>query len=408
MNLLDWHRVFDGCTDLDAIHGRWQDAAQAHYLNPGHATPAYQDALLSFVATSTLPAPLKLGALLACVSGYDFDLRLALGVLDDLDDLDDDSDDSDDNAGSAYTDWPAALADTAGLLGPCPVFAARDPALAHFAFGRLASLREALRWNGEDHAHWRAAFWQAYAGLACRWADAAALDLALARGARLTDLVPAALDVLAEGVHSPARDAPWYTEGRSNAGYLVLIDRLRAAGLDLHRESATVLTAAARADNAQMLEQLVARGADLALAGPQALAAAASNAAHDAVAWLLEHGVNGRAALDDALLAAVSTLDETLVEMLFDAGASLGALQEQALCTACAARPFDLYNGETEFIVQRAEMLVLLARRGAPMDHPRFIASLRCAAQGARLLAALRGHPGLEARHRQALAAAGD
>jgi len=396
MNLLDWHRVFDGCADLDAIHGRWQEAAQAHYLNPGHATPEYQDALLSFAAASTLPAPLKLGALLACVSGYDFDLRLALGVLDDLDD------------DSAHTDWPAALADTAALLGPCPAFAARDPALAHFALGRLASLREALRWNGEDHAHWRAAFWQAYAGLACRWADAAALDLALARGACLADLLPHALEVLAEGVHSPARDAPWYTEGRSNAGYLALIDHLRARGLDLPQESATVLVAAARADNAQMLEQLVARGADLALAGPQALAAAASHAAHDAVAWLLAHGVNGPAALDEALLAAVSALDETLVEMLFDAGASLGALQDQVLCAACAARPFDLYNGETEFIVQRAGMLVLLAQRGAPMDHPRFIASLRCAAQGPRLLAALRGHPGLEARHRQALAAAGD
>lgn len=394
MNLLDWHRVFDGCADLDAIHGRWQDAAQAHYLNPGHATPEYQDVLLSFIATSALPAPLKLGALLACVSGYDFDLRLALGVLDDLDD------------DSAYTDWPPALADTAGLLGPCPVFAARDPALAHFALGRLASLREALRWNGEDHAHWRAAFWQAYAGLACRWADAAALDLALARGARIPDLLPHALDVLAEGIYSPALDAPYYTEDRSNADYLALIDRLCALGLDLRRESATVLLAAARVDNAQMLKGLVARGADLALAGPQALAAAASNAAHDAVAWLLEHGVTSPGALDDALLAAVSALDETLVEMLFDAGASLGALQELALCTACTASPFDLYNGETEFIVQRADMLVLLAGRGAPMDHPRFIASLRSAAQGPRLLAALGDHPGLEARHRQTLAAA--
>ncbi|WP_305823754.1 hypothetical protein [Massilia brevitalea] len=394
MNLLDWHRVFDGCADLDAIHGRWQDAAQAHYLNPGHATPEYQDTLLSFIATAALPAPLKLGALLACVSGYDFDLRLALGVLDDL------------NDDTAYTDWPAALADTAGLLGPCPVFAARDPALAHFALGRLASLREALRWNGQDHAHWRAAFWTAYAALACRWADAAALDLALARGARFEDLVPHALDVLAEGIHSPALDAPYYTEDRSNADYLALIDRLRALGLDLRRESVTVLVAAARVDNAQMLEQLAARGADLALAGPQALVTAASRAAHDAVAWLLEHGVNGPGALDDALLAAVSALDETLVEMLFDAGASLGALQEQALCTACAARPFDLYNGETEFIVQRADMLVLLAGRGAPMDHPRFIASLRSAAQGPRLLAALGGHPGLEARHRQVLGAA--
>jgi len=402
MNLLDWHRVFDGCADLDAIHGRWQDAAQAHYLNPGHATPEYQDALLSFIAASMLPAPLKLGALLACVSGYDFDLRLAVGVLDDLDD---------DSADSAYADWPPALADAAGLLGPCPVFMehdpARDPALAHFALGRLASLREALRWNGEDHAHWRAAFWQAYAGLACRWADGAALDLALARGARIPDLLPHALDVLAEGVHSPALDAPYYTEGRSNADYLSLIDRLCALGLDLRRESATVLVAAARVDNAQMLEQLAARGADLALAGPQALAAAASHAAHDAVAWLIEHGVNGTGTLDDALLAAVSTLDETLVGMLFDAGASLGALQEQVLCAACTASPFDLYNGETEFILQRADMLVLLAGRGAPMDHPRFIANLRSAAQGPRLLAALSSHPSLEARHRQALAAAG-
>lgn len=402
MNLLDWHRVFDGCADLDAIHSRWQDAAQAHYLNPGHATPEYQDALLSFIATSALPAPLKLGALLACVSGYDFDLRLAVGVLDDLDD---------DSADSAYADWPPALADAAALLGPCPALMehglARDPALAHFALGRLASLREALRWNGEYHAHWRAAFWQAYAGLACRWADGAALDLALARGAHIPDLLPHALEVLAEGIHSPALDAPYYTEDRSNADYLALIDRLRALGLDLRRESATVLVAAARVDNAQMLEGLAARGADLALAGPQALAAAASHVAHDAVAWLLGHGVNGPGALDAALLAAVSTLDETLVEMLFDAGASLGALQEQALCAACTASPFDLYNGETEFILQRADMLASLAGRGAPMDHPRFIASLRSAAQGPRLLAALCGHPGLEARHREALAGAG-
>lgn len=394
MNLLHWHRVFDTCTDLDGIHGLWQAAAQDHHLNPAYETPEYRDAILSFIAVSPLPGPLKLGALLTCVSGFDFDLRLALGALDDVDD-------------ETATEWPAAFADAAALFGPCPVFAARDPALANFALGRLTSLRDALRWNREDHAQWRQAFWSAYLELACRWADIDALGLALEHGARLGQHVPQALKVVAEGIHSPAMDAPYYTEGRSNADYLAVLDRLRDTGLDLRQESASMLPAAAQVGNTDMLEQLLARGADLSSAGRQALAAAASNAAHGAVEWLIAHGVSSADDLDTALVEAVATLDEVTTEVLLDAGADIHASDEQAICTACAAQPFELYGGETEFIYQRADMLVLLARRGADISHPRVVASLRLADNGRELLSELLDRPDLEARHRQAFAAAG-
>lgn len=394
MTLLHWHRIFDDCADLDAIHARWHTAAQEHCLNPGYETPEYRDAILSFVATSTLPAPLKLAALLTCVSGFDFDLRLALGALDVLDD---------ETAG----EWPAAFADAAVLFGPCPVFAVRDPALANFAFGRLASLRDGLRWNGENHAQWRETFWESYFELACRWADANALQLAMARGARRFEVPARALQALAEGVHAPSVDAPYYTEGRSNADYLALIDRLCDAGLDLCAESATVLPAAARVDNCEMLEELVARTASLAAAGPQALSAAASSAAHGAVEWLIMHGSYSVDQLGAALIESVATLDETLTEMLLDAGADLGAVGEQALCTACGARPIELYNGATSFISQRADMMILLARRGADPASPRFIASLRLADNGQEVLSKVLGQLDLQAKLRQAFASAG-
>ncbi|MGZ5202465.1 MAG: hypothetical protein ACXWC4_22115 [Telluria sp.] len=394
MNLLHWHRVFDDCTDLDGIRARWHAAAQEWHLNPAYETPEYRDAILSFIAASPLPASLKLGALLVCVSGFDFDLRLAAGALDDVDD-------------ETASAWPAVFADAAELLGPCPMFAARDPALAHFAHGRLSSVRDALRWNRESHAQWRDTFWNAYLELACRWADPGAFGLALERGAQPGQIMPRVLEVLAEGIHSPVADARYYTDGRSNADYLVLIDRLRESGLDLHQESAIVLPTAARAGNTDMLEHLVARGASLATAGRDALTAAASTAALDAAEWLIAHGVNGAAELDVALVEAVATLDETMTDLLLDAGADVHAADEQPLCTACAARPVDLYNGETVFVRQRADMILLLMARGANLGHPRFIASLRHAGDGQAVLAELLSRPDLEASHRRALVAIG-
>jgi hypothetical protein len=397
MHLLHWHRLFDDCTSLDDIHARWHPAAQEHHLNPAYETPEYRDAILSFIAASPLPAPLKLGALLGCVSGFDFDLRLALGALDDVDDVDDEN----------AVEWPAALADAAALFGPRPVFAAHDPALAHFALGRLTSLRDGLRWSRESHEQWRAAFWNAYFELACRWADADALGLALAHGAAPGQRMARALEVLAEGIHCAAVDAPYYTEGRRNADYLALIDRLRDEGLDLGQASATVLPAAARVGNTEMLDALAARGASLAAAGRQALAAAASAAAPDAVEWLIAHGVNAAADLDAALAEAVASLDETTTEILLDAGADIHAADEQALWSACVANPVELYNGETGFLHHRADMLILLARRGADLGHPRFAASLGRAGDGQALLSALLAQPDLEARQRHALVAAG-
>lgn len=204
-------------------------------------------------------------------------------------------------------------------------------------------------------------------------------------------VTPRMLGVLAAATHSAATDAPCWTEGRSDADYLAVLDRLRGHGLDLCAVSAIVLPAAATAGNAGMLKHLVARGADLAVGGRQALVQAAAHAAHETAEWLLEHGVTAPEALDEALVAAVATLDETMVEILLDAGAGIDARDGLALRTACSARPVELYNGEARFVRHRADMLVLLTQRAARLNAPGLVLGLREANGGREVISQILG-----------------
>lgn len=385
MRLLQWHHVFDSCTDLDQLRARWDGAAQEHYLNPGHGTPEYRDALLSFLATSSLPAPLKLGAMLSCVSGFDFDLRLALGALGAQVD-------------EADAEWSGPFGIEASLLGPSLRLDTQDAQVAAFALGRLTGLRDTLRQDGATAADWEPVFWRVYFELACRWADLDALELALRHGATVDQAGAAALRVLSEGVHV---HAPYYNAGRSHADYVVMLDRLLARGLDAAKLSEVMVPAAAAVDNTDMLESLRARGADLHGAG--ALTTAASSAAHGAVEWLLAHGSDVHADGEAALAGAAAALDETLVETLLAAGADLHAGEELPLCTAFGAQPFVLYNGETEFVFARAELVLTLLRHGADAAHPAVALALRAAEDGETVLEALLERDDLEEPHRAAL-----
>jgi len=385
MRLLQWHHVFDSCTDLDQLRARWDEVAQEHYLNPGHGTPEYRDALLSFLATSPLPAPLKLGAVLSCVSGFDFDLRLALGALGAQVD-------------EADVEWTAPFGIEASLLGPSLRLDTQDAQVAAFALGRLTGLRDTLRQDGATAADWEPVFWCAYLELACRWADLDALELALRHGATVNQAGTAALRVLAEGVHV---HAPYYNAGRSHVDYVVTLDRLLALGLDTEKLSEVMVPAAAAVDNTDMLESLRARGADLHGAG--ALTTAASSAAHGAVEWLLAHGADVHADGEAALAGAAAALDDTLVETLLAAGADLHAGEELPLRTAFGAQPFELYNGETEFVFARAELVLTLLRHGADAAHPAVALALRAAEDGETVLEALLDRDDLEEPHRAAL-----
>jgi len=395
MHLLHWHHAFNLDTDLDDLRSHWHQATQEYDLNPGYETPAYFDAILSFIATSPLAASLKLGAVLTCVSGLDFDLRLALGALEEA--LDEEA-----------VTWPAPFEDVAAPLGPCVPLVTADPQVSNLALGRLAGLRDTVHNDGKSLTDWRAAFWSAYFELACRWADCEALELALRQGATFDQASSSALEVIAEGVHSHALRTPYYTDGRTDDDYVAVLDRLRATGLDVMRMSEIMLCAAAAVNNTTMLEQLFSRGADLAATGQRALIAAASGFAHDAVQWLLARGVDVRASEDAALVGAVGALDEPMVVTLLKAGADVHATDEEPLCMACRTLPEDLYNGADGFIGARADMLVLLVRHGSNARHAAVTAALQEAEDGEVVLSKALLHDGLGESHRRDLQVAGE
>lgn len=395
MHLLHWHHAFNLITNLDDISSHWHQAAQDHHLNPGYETPAYFDAILSFIATSPLAASLKLGAVLTCVSGLDFDLRLALGALEET--LDEEA-----------VAWPTPFDDVAAPLGPCVPLVTADSQVSNFALGRLAGLRDTLHNDGKSLTDWRAAFWSAYFELACRWADCEALELAFRHGATVDQPSPAALEVIAEGAHSHALRTPYYTDGRTDDDYVAVLDRLCAIGPDVMQMSEIMLPAAAAVNNTTMLEHLVSRGADLAATGQRALIAAASGFAHDAVQWLLARGVDVRASEDAALVGAVAALDEPMVVTLLKAGADVHAADEEPLCMACRTLPEDLYNGADGFIEARADMLVLLVRHSANARHAAVTAALQHAEDGEVVLSKALLREELAESHRRDIQAAGE
>ncbi|MGB7481704.1 MAG: ankyrin repeat domain-containing protein [Burkholderiaceae bacterium] len=392
MNFLRWYLPLDSSTSLDEVCSRWRPLLEQHHLNAGAEDPRYEDAILSFLANSRLPAALKLGAVLTCVSSADLDLRLALGLLDE--ELED-----------ATCDWPAIVEEAMAMTGPCLAVATSDPWLSAFAAGRLAGLRDTLGHDGTTAQHWCSVFWHKYLGLACRWADREGVQLALQHGAQVQYDRWTALVGTVEGAHAHALRTPYYTEGRRHTDYREILHLLVAAGVELRAVSDIVLPAAAAVDNVDMLQELAAQGADLQVGGQKALLAAASNFAASAVDWLLSNGVSVHADGEAALIGAVGSLDEPMVEILLAAGADVHAADQAPLCTAAQAQPADMYNGEDEFVGQRADMIALLLRNGADGNHPAFVAALTSAAGGREVLDLLTDHEALNDDARAALAA---
>jgi hypothetical protein len=382
---LRWHLPLERCSALDDIRGQWDSLLERSRMTPANNVPRYQDAMLAFLGTSTLAPPLKLAAVLACGSAFDFDLRLAVGLLQEqVDELD--------------SPWPASVAAQVGPNGPALPVRSGDAWLGAFVAGRLAGLRETFTHDGTRAGHWRAAFWNRYLEMACRHADSDGVRLALAHGADPRADNHAALLTPAQGVHLRfLPESGHLTPERTNADYARILLQLVEGGLPRAEMLALALPLAAGADNTEMLDFLLAQEADLRTDGARALAAAASQGAVEALGWLLAHGVDVRASGDVALLAAVSSLDEATVEMLLAAAADLHGCGALALRTALGSRPYALYSCESDLVERRAAMLVFLLRHGARPDRAGLAAVLHDTPEARRVVVAAAASDDLDA-----------
>ena len=383
MNLLRWYLPLETCTSLDEVCSRWRPVLDEHYLKAGSEDPRYEDAILSFLANSQLPSALKLGAVLSCVSSADLDMRLAIGLLDE-------------QIAVGSGAWPTIVEDAMTMNVPSLVVSTSDPWLSAFVAGRHAGLRDTLAHDGTSIQLWRSVYWHKYLELACRWADKDGVQLALQNGAQAQYDSWAALVATVEGAHAHALRTPYYTEGRANADYRDILQLLVAAGVNLPAVSEIVLPAAAAVDNVEMLDELLSQSVDLSTAGAAALQAATSNFAASSVDWLLTMGVNVHANGDAALIGAIAALNEPLVETLLKAGADVNAGDAGPLCTAATAQPADLFNGEGEFIGERADMIALLLCNGANAKHPAFSGTINTAPDGREVLELLTEHETLD------------
>lgn len=383
MSDLHWYLPLDHCNTLDDIRGQWHALLERSRMTPAFNAPRYQDAMLSFLGTSALAPRLKLAAVLACGSAFDFDFRLAVGLLkEQIDELD--------------TSWPAAVAAAVGDNGPSLPVATSDPWLGAFIAGRMAGLRESFGHDGTLADHWRAAFWNRYLEMACRHAASAGVALALERGADPGQDGHAAILTPAQGVHGRFMlEAGHMTPERSNLDYQNILLQLLGGGLARADMLAAALPAAAAADNPDMLDFLLAQGADLRTDGPRALAAAARNTALEAIDWLLAHGVDVGAEDGAALLAGVASLHTSTVALLLAAGADLQATCGRAFRTAIASRPHDLYSDESDLVDVRADMLAYLLQQGMRPAGADAVDALRDVSDARRVIEAAAGRADL-------------
>jgi hypothetical protein len=376
MNLVRWHLPLESCQTLDELRAQWSILFQEYPISSGDET-AYEDAVVSFLGRSSLPAALKLAAVLTGVNGFDFDVRIALGAL--AEPLEDET-----------VPWPQAVEDAASPTGPAIPVSTADPWLAGFVAGRLQGVRDTLRYDGTGIDDWRAVFWNKFLQMSCRWADRDGAELALRHGAAPRSDDSAAIAVLAEGVHAYGLRTPYYFAGAPrNTDYMALLTLLLDAGVPIGDVEAMALRSAAAVNNTDMLAFLVRQGADLHADEDAALTAAAASMAVDAVDWLLAQGADVHAGDNAALLAAVGSLDETMVEALLAAGADIHAGDELPLRTALSACPHELYDSETDFIHQRASMVAVLLRHGASLDSAEVAQALRQAPDARELIQAL-------------------
>ncbi len=155
MTDLRWYLPLEQCRSLDAIRRQWRPLLEQAASLPDQDPVRHHDALLAFIGMSALSPHLKLAALLACVDSRDFDLRLALGALDD-------------QVRASRAPWPGSVADAVGGNGPAMQVATGRDWLGAFVVGRLAGLRDGLANDGTGIAAWRAVFWNRFRAMASR------------------------------------------------------------------------------------------------------------------------------------------------------------------------------------------------------------------------------------------------
>lgn len=385
MSNLNWYQPLEQALTLDTIRAQWHHLLEQHQMSPANPPPGYQDAMLSFLGSCALPPALKLAAVLALGSAFDFDFRQALGALAD-------------QVMEDELPWPDSVQSSVSDNGPALHVATSDPWLAAFVAGRLAGLRETFVHDGTRRDDWHAAFWNAFLEMACRHAAPEAVRLALEHGAD-----PRADDYLAVKAAARGMSHDNFTfrdHGLPDAGdrdYSDTLQLLVIAGLPAAEMLAVALPAAAAADNTGMLDLLLSSGADLRADGGAALAAAARQLASSAFTWLLEHGADIKVNSAAVLAAAVATLTDYMVEDALAAGAEPGACADQLFAAALAASPYDLYPGMDDLLDQRAEMVALLLRRGAFPDGREAVEALRDAGDGREVIEAVLQDDSLDA-----------
>lgn len=361
-----WYLPLEHCATLDDIRAQWPALLETHGMGPSYEPPRYADAMIAFIGACRLPARLRLAAVLALGSAFDFDLRLALGALDEEIMLDD-------------ARWPDSVAAAVLDNGAALRVESADPWLAAFVAGRLAGVRGTLSHDGTRLENWRAAFWDAFLQMACRHAWSEGVALALRHGADADADGHEALAIAARGAHAHGIDTPAeWAPHLANHDFQKILLQLLDGGIAADRVPAVALPAAASVDNTGMLDFLLAhgaQGAQIQAGRDRALAAAARSLAFGAFEWLLEHGADIHADGEAVLAAAVETLDETMVETVLAAGADLRAGGARAYRAAQEAEPYDLYSDEADLQAKRADMTAFLRRierdghASAPAGH---------------------------------------
>jgi len=375
MSNLNWYTPLGQYATLDDIRAQWHDLLDRNQMGPYNPVPGYHDAMLSFLGGCALSPELKLAAVLALGSAFDFDFRLALGALGEpiLED---------------GVEWPEAVGASVSDNGPALRVETGDAWLGAFIAGRMAGLRETMVHDGTRLEDWKAAFWDAFLEMACRHAAHDAVRLALQHGARPEADSYAAVVAAARGMHG--ENSAFCDYGLPDAtddGYGQTLLLLVEGGLPLDEMLAVALPAAAAADNTAMLDVLLAQGADIRADGGCALAAAARGLAFGAFEWLLEHGADIGADDGAVLDAAVATLTEGMVEEALAAGADPVTCASQVFRTALHASPSDLYPERGDFSDWRADIITLLLRHGARPAGPDAVEAVRSAPDGQDIIA---------------------
>lgn len=372
------------CSTLDEIRRQWHGLLEGCQMAPCHNVPRYADAMLFFLGTCALAPHLKLAAVLAYGSAFDFDFQLALGLLkEQIDGLD--------------APWPEQVAATVGDNGPALPVTTDDAWLGAFIAGRLAGLREAFSHDGVRADHWHQAFWSRFLEIACHHANTDGVRRALHHGADPRADGYATVPTPAQGVHQGFMpESGHLPPERTNSDYQRILLQLVDGQLPRAKMLQAALpaaAAAAAADNCAMLDFLLAQGANIGRDGAGALASAARHMAVDALGWLLAHDADVRADNEAALRAAVMSLDKTTVGMLLAAGAGLQICGELAFNTALTSRPHDLYSDESDVVDLRASMLVCLLAHGVRPAGADVVTALRPERDARQIIDAAVDHP---------------